>query len=101
MQHLITGGAGFIGCNLAHVLLSQGDAVSILDNLSRPLTPLNLDWLKQQHGAHLRLVHADIRDAEAVRAAVPGHDVVHHLAAQVAVTSSVKDPRTDFEINAV
>jgi CDP-paratose 2-epimerase len=101
MQHLITGGAGFIGCHLAHALLSRGDAVTILDNLSRPLTSLNLTWLKQQHGTQLRFLRADIRDAEALRDVVPGHDAIYHLAAQVAVTSSVKDPRADFEINAI
>ena len=99
MQHLITGGAGFVGCNLAHALLSRGEPVTILDNLSRSLTPLNLEWLKQQSGARLRFVHGDIRDAGAMRTAIQGHDVVHHLAGQVAVTTSVKDPRADFEIN--
>ena len=101
MNHLITGGAGFIGCNLAHALLSRGEPVTVLDNLSRPLTPLNLEWLQQQHGTQLRFIQADIRDAEAMREAVAGHDVVYHLASQVAVTTSVQDPRTDFEINAL
>ncbi len=100
MNHLITGGAGFIGCNLAHALLSQGEQVTVLDNLSRPLTPLNLEWLQQQHGTRLRFIQADIRDTEALHQAVAGHDVVFHFAGQVAVTTSVKDPRTDFEINA-
>jgi CDP-paratose 2-epimerase len=101
MNHLITGGAGFIGCNLAHALLTRGEPVTVLDNLSRPRTPLNLEWLRQQHGARLRFVQADIRDAAALSAAVPGHDVVYHLAGQVAVTTSVADPRSDFAINAL
>ncbi len=101
MNHLITGGAGFIGCNLAHTLLARGEPVTVLDNLSRPLTPLNLAWLKQQHGERLRFIQADIRDFEALQEAVAGHDVVYHLAGQVAVTTSVQDPRTDFEINAL
>lgn len=101
MKHLITGGAGFIGCNLANTLLERGEDVTVLDNLSRPLTPLNLEWLRQQHGARLRFVQADIRDAQAMRAAVDGHDVVYHLAGQVAVTTSVADPRGDFEANAL
>jgi nucleoside-diphosphate-sugar epimerase len=101
MNHLITGGAGFIGCNLAHALLARGEQVTVLDNLSRPRTPLNLAWLQQQHGERLRFIKVDIRDAAAMLAAVPGHDVVYHLAGQVAVTTSVQDPRSDFEINAL
>lgn len=101
MKHLITGGAGFIGCNLAHTLLTSGAAVTVLDNLSRPLTPLNLEWLKELHGDGLTFVHADIRHAEDMRTAIKGHDVVHHLAGQVAVTTSVKNPRDDFENNAL
>ncbi|MEI7772580.1 MAG: SDR family NAD(P)-dependent oxidoreductase, partial [Chloroflexales bacterium] len=101
MNHLITGGAGFIGCNLADALLARGEQVTIFDNLSRPLTHLNLAWLQQRYGARVRFVQADIRDAAAISAAVPGHDTIFHLASQVAVTTSVKDPRTDFEINAL
>ncbi|MCG8346451.1 MAG: GDP-mannose 4,6-dehydratase [Chloroflexales bacterium] len=101
MRHLITGGAGFIGCNLASVLLARGEDVTILDNLSRPLTPLNLAWLQEQYGARLRFIHADIRDAAAMHPAVANHEVVYHLAGQVAVTTSVLDPRSDFEINAL
>jgi nucleoside-diphosphate-sugar epimerase len=101
MNHLITGGAGFIGCNLADTLLRRGEQVTVLDNLSRPLTPLNLQWLQGRHGEKLRFVKADIRDADAMRAAVAGHGVVYHLAGQVAVTTSVADPRGDFEANAL
>jgi CDP-paratose 2-epimerase len=101
MNHLITGGAGFIGCNLADALLARGEQVTIFDNLSRPLTHLNLEWLQQRHGSRVRFVQADIRDAAATAAAVHGHDTIFHLASQVAVTTSVKDPRTDFEINAL
>ncbi|NTV63903.1 MAG: NAD-dependent epimerase/dehydratase family protein [Oscillochloris sp.] len=101
MNHLITGGAGFIGCNLADTLLSRGEQVTILDDLSRPLTDLNLSWLQQRHEARMRFIRADVRDAAVVAAAIAGHDTVFHLASQVAVTTSVKDPRTDFEINAL
>ncbi|MBX0328978.1 GDP-mannose 4,6-dehydratase [Oscillochloris sp. ZM17-4] len=101
MNHLITGGAGFIGCNLADALLARGEQVTIFDNLSRPRSDLNLSWLQGRHGARLRFIHADIRDSDAVMAAVPGHQTIFHLASQVAVTTSVKDPRTDFEINAL
>jgi nucleoside-diphosphate-sugar epimerase len=101
MNHLITGGAGFIGCNLAHSLLARGEHVTIFDNLSRPRTPLNLAWLREQYGARLRFIQADLRDFEALRAAVAGHAVVYHLAGQVAVTTSVANPRDDFMINAL
>jgi nucleoside-diphosphate-sugar epimerase len=101
MKHLITGGAGFIGCNLAHALLLRGETVTVLDNLSRPLTPLNLEWLREQHGDAVHFVKADIRDAEAMRAAIEGQEVVYHLAGQVAVTTSVANPRDDFEVNAL
>ena len=101
MRHLITGGAGFIGCNLADALLRDGEAVTVLDNLSRPRTDQNLGWLQERHGAALQFVHADVRDAAAMARAVPGHDVVYHLAGQVAVTTSVADPRADFEANAL
>ncbi len=101
MRHIITGGAGFIGCNLADALLRDGEDVTIFDNLSRPRTDQNLRWLQERHGSVLRFIHADVRDAAAVTTAIEGHDVVYHLAGQVAVTTSVVDPRSDFEINAL
>jgi CDP-paratose 2-epimerase len=101
MKHLITGGAGFIGCNLADTLLSRGEQVTIFDNLSRPRTDLNLHWLQERHSSGLHFIKADIRDAAAIAEATPGHDTIFHMASQVAVTTSVKDPRTDFEINAL
>ncbi len=101
MTHLVTGGAGFIGCNLADYLLRNGESVTIVDNLSRPRTPLNLAWLQERYGDRLRFVQADIRDAAAMQEVIPGHRIVYHLAGQVAVTTSVKDPRSDFEINAL
>jgi len=101
MRVLITGGAGFIGCNCAVDLLSRGDEVVILDNLSRAGADENLRWVRTR--GQVELVKADVRDAEAVARAVERHapDAVIHLAAQVAVTTSVVDPRTDFEINAM
>jgi len=101
MQILITGGAGFIGCNLAHYYLKQGHTVTLFDNLSRRGSGKNLTWLQENHGAHLRFVQADVRDYAALANAVPGADRVFHMASQVAVTTSVVDPRTDFEINAL
>jgi CDP-paratose 2-epimerase len=99
MKVLITGGAGFIGCNWAARLIRGGHSVTIFDNLSRTGAQLNLDWLRSQ-GA-LTFVHADIRDASALGEAAKGQDAIYHLAGQVAVTTSVAEPREDFEINAL
>jgi CDP-paratose 2-epimerase len=99
---LITGGAGFIGSNYAHRLLSRGEAVVILDNLSRRGTRNNLKWLQDSFGKDsFVFIQEDIRNPAAVDAATSSADVIVHLAAQVAVTSSVTDPREDFEINAL
>jgi CDP-paratose 2-epimerase len=99
---LITGGAGFIGTNYVSHLLSQGSKVKIYDNLSRKGTPRNIAWLKDTYGSDsFELIEADIRDAERLNQAVQGMDLIVHLAGQVAVTTSVLDPRTDFEINAL
>lgn len=102
MRVLITGGAGFIGCNLADALSQAGDKVIVLDNLSRPGSEINLRWLQTNH-PDLRFVQANIQNEPAVRTAIreAGQlDAVIHLAAQVAVTTSVLHPRLDFEINA-
>ena len=97
---LITGGAGFIGSNLAHRLLASGRRVRVLDNLSRPGVEQNLQWLREQHGAALEAVVADVRDAGAVSHAMAGVHQVFHFAAQVAVTTSLERPQEDFSINA-
>lgn len=100
MKILITGGAGFIGVNLAHYLLKQKkDDIVILDNLSRPGSEKNLAWLRRIH-PNVKFIPADIRDCNAMVSSVKKIDLIYHLAAQVAVTSSVVDPITDFEINA-
>ncbi|HET8748155.1 MAG TPA: SDR family NAD(P)-dependent oxidoreductase [Ramlibacter sp.] len=98
---LVTGGAGFIGSNLAHRLLSAGRRVRVLDNLSRPGVEQNLQWLRQQHGDLLEFVRADVRDATAVAEAVAGVQQVFHFAAQVAVTTSLENPQEDFAVNAI
>ena len=100
MQALITGGAGFIGCNLARHLAQRGPRVRILDNLARPGSERNLAWLRETLGPSLEFIEADIRDATAVARAAAGADAIFHFAAQVAVTSSVADPVSDFEVNA-
>jgi CDP-paratose 2-epimerase len=97
---LITGGAGFIGANLAHRLLAARRPVILLDDLSRKGVARNLEWLRQLHRDQVRFVHADIRDVDAVARAVSGASQIYHFAAQVAVTTSLTDPRSDFEVNA-
>jgi CDP-paratose 2-epimerase len=100
---LITGGAGFIGSNLAHDLLTRTDAhVHILDNLSRAGVRHNLEWLRSvESGSRLQVTVGDIRDAALIEDLARSADEIYHFAAQVAVTTSVTDPRTDFEINAL
>lgn len=95
---LITGGAGFIGCNIADRLAGQGHQVIVYDSLARPGVERNLAWLQGRHGELIQPVIADIREAllsETVRDA----QAVFHMAAQVAVTTSLANPREDFEIN--
>jgi CDP-paratose 2-epimerase len=101
MHIKITGGAGFIGCNLARHYLMQGHTVTVFDNLSRKGSDKNLAWLEQNHGTSLRFIKGDVRDYAALVEAIVGADLVFHMASQVAVTTSVVDPRTDFEINAL
>jgi CDP-paratose 2-epimerase len=100
-HYLITGGAGFVGSNYCAHLLENGQKVTVFDNLSRKGTESNLDWLKSKYGEKsFAFIKGDIRDFPALQAAMRDIDVVVHLAAQVAVTTSVTDPRSDFEINA-
>jgi CDP-paratose 2-epimerase len=102
MRYLVTGGAGFIGCNYVNRLLARGDDVTLYDNLSRPGIRANVAWLQDQHGkSSFRLVVGDVRDSAALVDAVADADVIVHLAGQTAVTLAVKDPRGDFESNAV
>jgi CDP-paratose 2-epimerase len=101
MRALITGGAGFIGSNLAQRLVERGHQVTVYDDLSRHGATRNVDWLRRAYGSRWTLLQADIRDFEALRVAVAGTDVVYHLASQVAVTTSVQEPRHDFEVNAL
>lgn len=102
MKNVITGGCGFIGYNLAEHLLKRGEDVLVLDNLSRRGTNYNLAKLEKLAGDKFEFRHCDVRTDHLILAdAVKGADRVYHLAAQVAVTTSVTDPRTDFEINAL
>lgn len=104
MKLLVTGGAGFIGCNAVARALGRGDEVVILDNLSRRGAAANLAWLRTAAPSGLHVSTADVRVAAEVDAAFAAHadvEAVIHLAGQVAVTTSVADPRGDFEANAL
>jgi CDP-paratose 2-epimerase len=97
---LVTGGAGFIGTNVARRLLDAGHRVLLFDNLSRAGSEHNLAWLLDRYGKDVEFQDGDVRDAAAVRRAVARASVVFHLSAQVAVTTSLVDPMVDFEVNA-
>ncbi len=103
MKFLITGGTGFIGSNLAHHFLDKGEEVVVFDNLSRSGTEKNLKWLKENHQKSGRFLYikGDVRTPDSLNNFVSDVDVILHLAAQVAVTTSVEDPRTDFDVNAL
>ena len=96
---LITGGAGFVGTNLADRLLSQGRPVMIYDNLSRPGVEHNLAWLKATHGSRVAVQVADVGNRAELARAVRGAAEVYHFAAQVAVTTSLTSPAHDFDVN--
>lgn len=103
MRVVITGGAGFIGCNTAAHLIQQGHEIVVIDDLSRSGSELNLAWLFEMDSS-LTFHQIDVRNydalCEALNAVQP-FDILFHFAAQVAVTTSVLDPRNDFEINAL
>ena len=101
-HYLVTGGAGFIGSNYVHRLVQRGEKVTIYDNLSRGGARRNLDWLNESFGEKaFNLVVGDVRDAALILDTARDADVIMHLAGQVAVTTSVTDPRDDFESNAL
>jgi CDP-paratose 2-epimerase len=97
---LITGGAGFIGTNVAARLLAEGRRVRLLDNLARPGVERNVRWLRDTYGDRMELVAADVRDRESVARALSDAGEVYHFAAQVAVTTSLVEPVHDFSVNA-
>ena len=97
---LITGGAGFIGTNVATRFARNGDRVTILDSFARAGVRENWEWLASNYGENIELIEGDVRDGALVSEAVSRADAVFHFAAQVAVTTSLCAPLEDFEINA-
>lgn len=97
---LVTGGAGFIGTNVADRFLRSGYRVIVYDNLSRPGVERNLAWLERNYGDLVQVEIGDVRNEAALRKLVRGVSKVFHFAAQVAVTTSLDDPIEDFEVNA-
>ena len=101
-KYLVTGGAGFIGCNYVHRILARGDSAIVFDNLSRRGAGANVEWLREEHGEDgFQLAVGDIRNTEDLVGIAQDCDVIAHLAGQTAVTTSVTDPRSDFEHNAL
>jgi CDP-paratose 2-epimerase len=101
-HYLVTGGAGFIGSNYVHRLIRRGEKVTIYDNLSRSGAPRNIAWLEETFGKNaFRLIVGDLRSADLMTESGKDADVIVHLAGQVAVTTSVTNPRDDFEANAL
>ncbi len=102
---LVVGGAGFIGSNFSNYMLSKypNSKVTIFDDFSRSGTEYNLNWLKENYPNEdrLKVIRADLRDIDTLSKAVSGKDLILHAAAQVAVTTSLSDPRSDFETNAL
>lgn len=96
---LVTGGAGFIGSNLADRLAREGHRVRVFDSLARPGVERNAAWLRERHGSSIEFIAEDVRDAGAVTRAAADVGAVFHLAAQVAVTTSLTDPGEDFAVN--
>jgi CDP-paratose 2-epimerase len=101
MKLLITGGCGFLGSNLAVDAIERGDELVIFDNLYREGSRENLGWLRQQ-GSFI-FEHGDIRNQNDITRVISSTrpDVIFHLAGQVAMTTSIANPRMDFEVNVV
>ena len=96
---LVTGGAGFIGCNLADALASEGHEVVVFDALARPGVERNLAWLTSRNPGRISSVVGDVRDEQALAEVAAEAKAVFHMAAQVAVTTSLADPLDDFSVN--
>lgn len=102
MRWLITGGCGFVGSNLAYSLIQDGEEVIVLDNLSRFGSEKNLTWLEESYGKKFKYINGDTRNAESIAQIIKDlqPDAVAQLAGQVAMTTSISNPRLDFDVNA-
>lgn len=96
---LITGGAGFIGTNVAHSYLQRDEAVHIFDDLSRAGVEQNVQELLRRYPGRVLFTHASVCDSSQIARAVETATAVYHFAAQVAVTTSLDDPLQDFRTN--
>ena len=103
MKVLITGGCGFLGSNLSSAFLAEDAEVVVLDALFREGSASNLQWLREQADTkQFNFIKADVSDNDAVQMLFCNHapfDYVCHVAGQVAMTSSLQDPRRDLETN--
>lgn len=101
MKILVTGGVGFVGSHVSDFFASLGHEVTIFDNHSRKGVEKNRRWLEEKHGKKLKILKGDIRNYAEIAEGVKDRDLIFHLAAQVAVTTSVTNPREDFDVNAL
>jgi CDP-paratose 2-epimerase len=101
MKYLITGGCGFLGSNIAREIIKQGNELVIFDSLYRLGSSQNFKWLKTK--GEFEFIHGDIRNTNDIERTIKTHkpDIIYHLAGQVAMTTSISDPRMDFEVNAI
>lgn len=101
MKYLVTGGCGFLGSNLASEVLKMGKELVVFDSLYRLGSNANVDWLRGQ--GTFKFVHGDIRNREDIERVISEErpDAIFHLAGQVAMTTSLQNPRLDFEVNAL
>ncbi|WP_304643091.1 GDP-mannose 4,6-dehydratase [Pseudomonas sp.] len=99
---IVSGGAGFIGSNLVDRLVGKANEVVVIDDLSKAGATTNLAWLRAKHGSDaFRFFQEDVADFAPVSGALKDADIVFHLAGQVAVTTSISNPRADFVSNAL
>jgi len=99
MKYLVTGGCGFLGSNLSSEIIRRDEELVVFDNLYRFGSSENLGWLKKQ--GDFKFIHGDVRNINDIESVIKQEkpDVIFHLAGQVAMTTSLQNPRLDFEVN--